>query len=464
MKKGIFQKRIPTLLALFILLSGLVVSSYLIQQGILTIGQATPNEEPQNVQITNITEDSFTIAFTTLEPTVSGVSVVNSDPPSVFFDTRDPQGNKPYTSHLITVTKLKPETKYEFNILSNGTIYLNNGENFTTKTSLKGDLTPNPNSLSGKVLLPDGLDGADVLINAIIPNAAPATAVTNSKGEYTVPSTLIRNRSHDTLLSLEVGTEIVLNAQNGRFSSEIKFIYIPGVEIPTITLSNNYSFIADVQEVEVSTPSSELEIPTGSKPSEVKISTPKEDQTFTDVKPQFQGTAFPNKIVKINVGPNNEVSTQVRSGPNGNWSYRPAVSLSTGQHSINVNSPDSLGIARSATRSFSILPSGSQIAESATPSATPTTQLPTSTPTFTLAPTSTPDPTGTTPSPGITNTPTLIPTSAPTVTPLESSPTPTVFVPPQKQIPPTGPETLPIILTSISLLFIVAGSALLFIL
>src|SRR3989344_3039265 len=188
MNRNIFQRRIPTLLALFILLAGLALSSFMVQQKIFYIGRAGPNEEPQNIQITNITQDSFTVAFTTIDKTIAGVSIINTDLPEVFFDSRNPEENKPYFTHLITVKNLKPDTQYEFNILSNGTVYLNNGGNFTAKTAGGKVITSNLFIISGKVLLPDGTQASDVLVNAIIPNAAPITAVTDEKGEYFLPA------------------------------------------------------------------------------------------------------------------------------------------------------------------------------------------------------------------------------------------------------------------------------------
>jgi hypothetical protein len=458
MKKGLFQKRIPTAFAFIILISGLFVTAFLVQIGIFTSSQATPNEEPQNVSVSNITNNSFTVTFTTLDPTLSAVQINNPDSPSVAFDIRDTQGNQAYINHFITVTNLKPNTQYKFTLLSNGDEYTDNG-NLYTATTANGD-APSSGSkytLSGKVIMPNGEDASDVLLNITIPNAAPISAITNNQGEYFIPTYLVRNISHDQILTLVPNTNIDLSAKKGDLTSNIVYTYTPSSEIPTITLSSNYSFIAGNEEENLSSQSSLLAIPTGKKTAQILIISPKNGQTYTDEKPQFKGTALPNSLVTLSTEPD-LINVQIRTDPNGNWAYRPAVSLTQGTYTIKLQATDLNGGTKTAASSFTILASGSQIAENATPSAKPTpTQSIVSTPmpTPTVLPTASAT---TAPTPTIVSvTPIMSPTPMPTVTTV----TP---IPPSQPLPPTGSISQSIFLTSISILFIVSGSILLFML
>lgn len=467
MQQGIFHKRIPTVLALFILIAGLLITGALVQQGVFTTTRATPNEEPQNIQITNITNKSFTVVFTTLDPTIAAVTVENANLQKVIYDIRNPEGNQAFVSHFITISDLTPQTPYSFTILSNGKAYQENGKNFIATTA-GGDLSPlpSPYSLSGTILQPDGSPGDDVLVQATIPNAAGVSAITDSNGNYTIPTELIRNLSHDQIITLVPNTQIDLSAIRGNVSSKVSYQYQPGTKIPTISLSQNYSFIAGQEEKTTATGSSLLAIPTGTKKSpQIKITTPKTDQTFTDSRPQFKGTALPNTLVTLTIR-SDPLSVQVRTDPNGNWAYRPAVTLSPGAHTITVQAPDINGVLKTATSSFTVFASGSQIAESATPSATPKL-TPTATPTLapTAMPALSPSPTILVPTPtGVsTPTPTLIPSTSPLPTPTVMAVTPTTLTPPPN-LPPTGNTTASIFLTTLSILFIVSGSALLFLL
>ena len=113
---------------------------------------------------------------------------------------------------------------------------------------------------------------------------------------------------------------------------------------------------------------------------------------------------------------------------NGRWTYRPKTPLSPGLHTITITTKDRFGILRSITQSFTVFASGTQVVQSATPSATPTiTSTPTQTPTVVPTIISTPTPTPTilvTPTPIITVIPTAIPTPIITRPPVSPPPAP----------------------------------------
>lgn len=469
MRTGLFHKRIPTVFALFILMGGLITTAVLVQKGVFTTSQATPNEEPQNIAVSNITNKSFTVTFTTLDPTIAAVSLESENLQQVVYDARNPEGNKQFVSHFITVSNLTPKTTYSFTVLSNGTSYKDGEKNFTVTTA-GGNAPSSSNSyaLTGHVLLPDGLPGNDVLILVSIPLSAAISAVTDDTGTYSIPTDLIRNLSHDQIVTLVPGTDMSLTAVKAALTSKITYQYQPSAEIPTISLSQNYSFTAGQDETNIGTQSSLLTIPTGTgRQNKIEIATPKENQTFVDVRPQFKGTALPSTLVQITIR-SDPITAQVRTDPNGNWAYRPAVALSPGTHTITIQAPDINGVMKSVTSSFTVFASGSQVAESATPSATPKvtpTAAPTATPTIAqLTPTATPTLVPSV-SPGITATPsptlTIMPSPTPTPT-LDVAPTKTI--PPSGGIPPTGSSSQALLLTTMSILFIVSGSVLLFIL
>ena len=62
MKRGIWSKRIPTILALFILFGSIWVTSFLIQTGVIFVGRASPDRIPQNVKISNITDSGISFS------------------------------------------------------------------------------------------------------------------------------------------------------------------------------------------------------------------------------------------------------------------------------------------------------------------------------------------------------------------------------------------------------------------
>jgi hypothetical protein len=65
MKKTIWDKRIPTLLGILLIAIGIGLTSFLVNQGVVLTGHASPSTSPQNVRITNITDNSFTVSYNT---------------------------------------------------------------------------------------------------------------------------------------------------------------------------------------------------------------------------------------------------------------------------------------------------------------------------------------------------------------------------------------------------------------
>ena len=156
-----------------------------------------------------------------------------------------------------------------------------------------------------------------------------------------------------------------------------------------------------------------------------------------DSRPLIRGTALPNQKVKIKIE-SEVIIDEVIADSNGLWSYRPPNSIPPGQHKITIETIDSFGVSKILTQNFTVFASGSQVAEAATPSATPTsTPIPTTPPKTTIIPTSTPTPT-------VILSITIPPTQIPIVTPA----------------PPGNTSSL--VLTAISIFLIFAGSALLF--
>ncbi|MDO8270141.1 MAG: hypothetical protein Q7T54_05745, partial [Candidatus Levybacteria bacterium] len=168
MKKGLFNRRIPTVIALVILTVIVGISTLLIQSGVFYVGKAAPDTQPQNFAITNITDTSFTATFTTTG-LVDAVLSINSASTgnSITLDDRDKKtgAQNKYYSHHITVPNLSVETTYIFKLIVGGKEY--QGSNYTARTAKTiTSAPPSQNPLFGRVLLPDGSTGTDSIVIA----------------------------------------------------------------------------------------------------------------------------------------------------------------------------------------------------------------------------------------------------------------------------------------------------------
>lgn len=441
MRKSIFHRRIPTLAALLIFLLTAGVSIMLVRQGVFFVGKATPENEPENVTIANITDTSFTVSFTTRGKTSAVINMPEGSGQSIILDDRDKKTGTDgeYFSHHVTVPGLKPEENYIFSLIVSGKTF--SKPEFQAKTgALMTTAPPQQNPVVGKALLPNGEGASDTLVILQIPEGQKISAVTNDKGDFIIPTNSIRSKTLNSYITLSSDSTISLLLLREDMAGNVTALYSLSQNLPPVVLEQKYSFSS---EESLATASSELVVPKIELLNKsINISSPSEGQNFIDNKPLFSGTAYPNSKVTIII--QNSLRKDIMSNASGRWSFRPTEGLSQGLHNLTVETADNTGKTQRLARTFFVFPSGSQIAEAATPSATPTIQ-----------PTTSPTPTAAQPT-GVISTPT--PTTGVTATPTVKPATPTPLPPIEK---PGGINST-VILTGVSILLMVAGTILLF--
>lgn len=274
--------------------------------------------------------------------------------------------------------------------------------------------------------MPSGASPKEGLVFIAIDGSQTISTLLNNDGSYILPLNSLRTedlKSYFSFSDQNIRMEIVGDDLS---KSNVIVPLNKTSPVPTVTLSKNYDFTLNFEPIASS--SGQLEnFPTFSEKkatgSNVSITAPTENESFTDQQPLFKGTSMPNSTVKIVIHSDTGATTQVQSDANGNWSFRPDSTLSPGEHSVTVTAKDSGGISRIITQNFVVYAAGTQVSQSATPSATPIvtlsptpTTLPTTTPTPELIPTSSLTPTLAVPAETVnTPTPTLPPTGNPSV-------------------------------------------------
>ena len=447
MRNSIWNKRIPTLLGIFAIVIGIGLTSLLVKQGSIFVGHASPSDAPQNLKISNISDASFTVSYTTDDAVLGSLNYGdNTNLGKTVLDDRDRQTVTPRHTHVITLKNLNPNTTYLFSITSGQNTYLDNGSLFRTKT---GPPLESPSlqrlEISGKVILPNGNAPKESFLYAETDGAQALSAIVKPDGSYSLSLNPLREQDLSSYFALSKQTIFKMSIFGDSLTSKATISSDKAENVAIITLSKDYDFTVDnnpIFQAPISTPSANIVFPQATPPSTLKtpqILIPKENQGLTDDKPLFKGTALPNQDVSITIHSTEQITAQVQTDQNGNWTYRPPSSLSAGNHTISITTRDAFGILKTITQSFTVYASGSQINQPATPSATLT---PTPTPTIKITPT----PTIATPSAIASQTPTL------TLTPT-ASPSPTAI------LPQTGSFTAPIA-AIFSMGFIVLGALL----
>lgn len=92
------------------------------------------------------------------------------------------------------------------------------------------------------------------------------------------------------------------------------------------------------------------------------LTTPSANEEIPDQKPAFEGTAKPNSTVSITIHSSEAITAQVQTDTNGNWTYTPTTSLTPGSHTITISAPDSNGVLKTITQTFSVLAAQAQAA------------------------------------------------------------------------------------------------------
>lgn len=428
MIQGLWQRRIPTLLGLFVIVVGIGLTVYLASRGTTITTKASPSETPQNVRISNITNNSFTVSYTT-EAQVIGSINYSTDKTlgQTTLDDRDEGGVvSPRLTHHATVKNLNPSTTYFFSINSGAKNFLNNDSPYEVTTGpVIGSSLDESTLINGSVVYPaDSAKEAIVYITS--EGANTISTITKSDNTYSILLNMLRSNDLSSYFGFNENTSFSMLVVGQKGSSSVRFTIPAEKELPPITVSQDFDFTQGKNEV--ATPSAQggfsaLVFQTETPIKTPQIVTPEENQNLVDDQPSFSGTATPNTVIDIEIHSDENIKAQVLVDSKGNWFYRPPTALSPGEHTIKITARDANGILRTVVSTFFIFESGTQVTESATPSASPTPTtppLPTSTPT--------PLPTGV-PTPTLAPSPTPSPTIIPTATPIVFlTPTPTPIV------------------------------------
>ena len=167
--KNFWDRKIPTLVGLLIITIGILGTTYLVKGETFFQIRATPEQDPKNIKITNISDAFFTLTYTT-NTLVLGTLNYGKDPnllDNVVLDDRDQlsQSVSKYKAHSITAKNLDPNTTYYFSITSADKTYLNNTNPYKVETGSKIDKTPSSQvPMSGEVVMPDGESPSEGLV------------------------------------------------------------------------------------------------------------------------------------------------------------------------------------------------------------------------------------------------------------------------------------------------------------
>ncbi len=439
MKNKLFNRKIPTILGIILVLLCIPLTAFIANNQTVFINTASGSQEPQNVKITNISDESFTVTYITEVPSTGSISygltkkLGESELESI---DKEKGSFSPKKIHSISVKKLIPDTKYYFTIISGSNTYLNNGAPFEAITGPNISSPPAKQiTIKGKIVLPDSSPSSETLVYLNAENSQLISSTTANDGNFSFSLEKLRINDLSAYFNTDENTVFKIIATDGFLISSASASLNQTNSLPIITLSNNYDFTQNIS------PGATGPGGLSGFPSTVPhknnfklgITNPKDKQSITDRKPQFRGTSLPNEKVEIIINSNEKITTEVTADINGNWTYKPSTDLSPGAHTITIKTRDSSGILTTIIQSFTVLAAENPTAIPISPSAIPT-PMPLPSPTISV----------------FTPLPTPTPAPSPIIVPLKS----------KGGLPPTGSSSILLIAAGIITAF--AGFALLF--
>ena len=381
--------KLPTIIGLVVLIFGLALGVIVIKnQEIFRLG-ASPQTQPKDVRISNITDTSFSVSWITDKKT-SGFVKWGTNANDLANIDLDEIGDIGF-SHYVTIrTRQDNQNKQViyFKINSDGNNFDNN--NLPWQINLAPTISPKGSTeiISGTVISSAGNPEANALVYATVAGGNLLSSYTSNSGSWVIPLGLARTQNLDNYLSInEVSTLIELSVNTGASGVSSAQIYpIAAKPAPPMIIGQIHDFTSLRESSANNTPNARLELPDNSSsnsrfnlensptstPSSktVSLDSIQSGETINTTNPEFFGTGPADTQIQITIHSNSELTGSVKVNAKGNWTWDPPNKLSVGSHTLTISWKDAAGILRSLTRTF-VVQAAEGPAFEATPSATP---------------------------------------------------------------------------------------------
>src|SRR3989344_4001448 len=389
------QRRIPTILALMIILTGIGTAIYFEGNWQNLTSKASQTPQPNEVHLTNISDNSFTVSYLTDTAKIGSIQVQGPDKNTFILDDRDIDGMaRARTTHMFTVSGLQQNSQYKISFTSQKTCNKNKCLLFTQKTGPKLVKSLNLPPISGQIVDKEKrpIDGA--IIYLLVGNAAPVSGRSDKSGMYVIPLNNLRSQDLLSRPDLNDESNIQLTVKNtiNQYTSVISKLGLIKADnkLPPIEMGKTYNFMGSNK---TASKSAQMEVLGNNSVTlsntGINILFPgKEKDTTIDQNPKLRGVGIPGNKIQITVNSESQTAT-ITVKADGTWEYRPKIPLPPGMHTITLTGTDNSGKKITISRKFVVLKSGEAVLGEATPSGTLT---PTEEPNITISPSFTPTP------------------------------------------------------------------------
>lgn len=422
--KKLLDKRIPTLLGVFILVIALIAGTLLLGKGPGVFApRATPTTTPTKIKVTNVTDNSFTISFLTEEST-PGFVKYGTQPGTVNSQASDDRDQlsgtiSDFKTHHVTVRGLQPTTTYYYTLgTGSGATFDNNGSPFTIKTTARNGAPAAAKTIYGSVSTQANTPADGAIVYIALANAGEMSSLVKSSGSWAVPLSNARTTDGSGYAKITDTDNIILSVQGQLPTDVISYTTtvaeaqpVPTLTFGALTQSVGSSPVPSASPAPTpdSTPINSIppeapHIPLGlgggdasSSATATSSATKKtvtildlekeEPQSLTTSQPTVIGKAPPNVTVTLEIHSDANIQQYVVADADGNFSLDIASlsqTLEPGPHTATYSYTDpTTNQVVTRTIHFTVESSTQQIAQAPFGSGNP---YPPTTPTPTLTP------------------------------------------------------------------------------
>ncbi len=238
------RKRIPTLLALTLLISLIAFGAFLSFYNQKQQNNQKSILSPKYLTTANLSDTSISVTWQTSTPTISKLQINNQ---TLTDDRDDPQKPTQRLTHFFTVTGLTPNTDYQFQIQNNDVSFSETAYQFKTlSTDLaeKSLNSPGTPPIRGTILN-DKLEPADEAIIILnLKDASPKATFITTAGNFILPLTKLTNAQHTDSLTIPDKSPATLEIRKNELVSLVQLtIPVKDLSLPAITLGKNDNII-----------------------------------------------------------------------------------------------------------------------------------------------------------------------------------------------------------------------------
>lgn len=229
------MSKLITIIVLIILIIALPVTFYLLKTQTSLFSKASTGPEPQEIKITNLADNSFTISFLTTAEVPGFIQYGTKE--SLGETASDDRDQTNRSTHHITLKNLDPDTIIYYKINSGGKVFDRAGKPFQQRTAPVTNQTPPlPKPVLGKISNEDKSIPKEAIVYLKLRTGEQLSSYIRDKGNFLITLNNARTDNLTNYLDPKVGETMEVNVISEAGIKATKTLFYTGKNEPIETI------------------------------------------------------------------------------------------------------------------------------------------------------------------------------------------------------------------------------------